>query len=65
MTRVIEILVSPEGQTQLQTRGIAGPSCQEASRFLETALGQVTAEQRTAEYHLPATRAPRLQTGSS
>ena len=51
MMKIIEILVSPKGETKVQTRGFAGPSCREASRFLEDALGQRLAEQTTAEYH--------------
>ena len=54
MTQVIEITVSPTGQTTIQTRGYIGPSCRDASRFMEAALGQVTSEQLTAEFHQAA-----------
>ena len=33
MSRVIEILISPKGETTVQTRGFAGSSCRDASRF--------------------------------
>ncbi|MBI1248041.1 DUF2997 domain-containing protein [bacterium] len=49
--KTIEIIVSPTGQTRLETRGFQGTECREASRFLETALGQTTSESLTAEYH--------------
>ena len=49
--QTIDIIISPDGQTTVQTRGFAGPSCREASRFLEEALGQRTGEQLTAEFH--------------
>ncbi|PQO46065.1 DUF2997 domain-containing protein [Blastopirellula marina] len=49
--KVIEIIVSPTGQTKLETRGFKGAECRDASRFLETALGQTTSESLTAEYH--------------
>lgn len=49
--KVIEITVSPQGEARVQTKGFAGASCQEASRFLEQALGQRTKEQLTAEFH--------------
>jgi hypothetical protein len=52
---VVEILVDPEGNTRVQTRGFAGSSCREASRFLEEALGRRTAERLTAEFHYQAT----------
>ena len=49
--KTIEIIVTPEGQTSVQTRGFSGSSCREASRFLEEALGRCTAERLTAEFH--------------
>ncbi len=49
--RTIEITVSPAGQTTVQTRGFAGASCRDASRFIEQALGLRTGEQLTAEFH--------------
>ena len=54
MTKTIEVIVSPQGEVQLQTRGFAGASCQRASQFLEEALGAKTREQLTAEYYYPA-----------
>ena len=50
-TRTIEIIVTPTGETSVQTRGFAGPSCRDASRFTERALGQATSETLTAEFH--------------
>ena len=47
----IEITVRPDGSTTVQTRGFTGPSCREASRFIERALGKATGEQLTAEYY--------------
>ena len=47
----IEIIVTPDGKTTVQTRGFVGSSCQAASRFLEEALGQRTAEKLTAEFY--------------
>ena len=47
----IEITVTPDGQSSVQTRGFVGPGCREASRFVEDALGQRTGEQLTAEFH--------------
>ena len=37
MPRLIEVLVSPQGETTVQTKGYAGPDCLQASRFLEQA----------------------------
>ncbi len=49
--KVIEITISPKGEARVQTKGFAGADCQQASRFLEQALGQRTQEQLTAEFH--------------
>ena len=51
MTKTIEIIVASDGQTRVGTKGFAGGECLEASRFLETALGKVTSENRTAEFY--------------
>ncbi|MEZ5941351.1 MAG: DUF2997 domain-containing protein [Planctomycetaceae bacterium] len=47
----IVIIISPTGETQLETKGFSGSECQQASRFLEEALGQRTEERLTAEFH--------------
>jgi len=51
LSKVIEITVDPKGETTVQTRGFAGSECREASKFIEQALGQRTAETLTAEFH--------------
>ena len=51
MIRTIEIIVAADGKTTVQTRGFVGSSCQDASRFIEQALGSSTREQRTAEFY--------------
>ncbi len=49
--KIIEITVSPDGETKVETRGFTGGECREASRFVEQALGQRTAETLTPEFH--------------
>lgn len=51
MTKTIEIIVSPSGESKLETKGFAGASCQDASHFLEEALGRQQNEKLTAEFH--------------
>ena len=51
MSKVIEIIVSPTGETRLETKGFAGVECKAASKFVEQALGAATGEQITAECH--------------
>ena len=54
MSKTIEIVVAPNGQTRVETKGFTGANCQEASRFVEQALGQRTGETLKAEFHQPA-----------
>lgn len=49
----IEIVVTTAGEATIQTRGFSGPACREASKFIEQALGQSTAEQLTSEFYQP------------
>jgi len=49
--KTIEIIVSPKGETSVQTKGFAGASCREASRFVEEALGQRAGETLTGEFY--------------
>ena len=51
MSRTIEIIVAPDGKTTVQTRGFVGSSCQDASRFVEQALGKPAGEERTPEFY--------------
>jgi hypothetical protein len=49
--KTIELIVSPDGSSQVETKGFAGSECQQASRFLEQALGQKQQEQCTADFY--------------
>ena len=51
MNKTIEVTVSPDGQSTVQTKGFSGAECRQASRFIEQALGQRTAEVLTAEFY--------------
>lgn len=51
MTRIIEVVVSPAGETTIQTRGYTGGDCLAASKFLEQALGVVATDRKTAEFY--------------
>ena len=51
MSQTIEILVHTNGTTTILTKGFAGSSCRDATRLLEQALGQVTDERLTPEFH--------------
>ena len=51
MKKVIEITISPTGETKVETKGFSGGECRDASKFVEQALGQRTAEQLTGEFY--------------
>ena len=55
MSSRIEVIISPDGSSRLQTKGIQGSSCRQGSRFLEQALGIVQCEQLTDEFYRSST----------
>jgi hypothetical protein len=54
MARIIEVVVSPTGETTVQTKGFAGGDCLKASRWLEQALGIAGDDRRTPEFYQQA-----------
>ena len=52
----IEIVVDAKGNSQVQTIGFSGASCQEASRFIEEDLGKKTSQRKTAEFYVAGTQ---------
>ena len=48
--RTIEITVKPSGEIQIDAIGFKGADCEQATAFLEKALGQVSAKERKPEY---------------
>ena len=51
MSKTIEVVVSPRGETTVRTQGFTGPTCLEAARRLELALGVITSERKTEEFY--------------
>ncbi|MAT14398.1 MAG: hypothetical protein CMJ46_03920 [Planctomyces sp.] len=47
----IEIIISPDGSSRIESRGFAGRSCLDATRQLEEALGQRVTETKTTEFY--------------
>jgi len=60
-SRLIEVIVAPNGETKIETKGFAGAECQEASRFIEQALGERTAERLTADFYTQQTDSATLK----
>jgi hypothetical protein len=65
MSRTIEVIVSPQGESRVETKGFAGASCQAASQFLEQALGVRTNAKLTTEYYQHEIVSERLQQGGA
>lgn len=61
MPRIIEVIVSPAGETSIQTKGYTGSDCFQASRFLEEALGVKTADKPTSEFYSSLTQPVEIQ----
>lgn len=53
--KFIQIVIDANGQTHIETRGFIGPSCREASKRLEEALGIVESDRPTSELYQQAT----------
>ena len=63
MSKTIEIIISPTGQSRVETKGFAGSECRDASRFIEQAIGQQTNEILKAEFHQAAAAQQQVQQG--
>lgn len=48
--KIIEVIVSPTGETTVQTKGYSGSECQQASKWLEQALGMAISDKKTSEF---------------
>lgn len=47
----IQIIIDPQGQVRLETKGFTGASCREASKSLEQALGLIQSDRPTSEQY--------------
>lgn len=62
--KTIEIIVSPKGDTRVETKGFVGAECREASKLLEDALGKREHEQLTSAFHASQQAAQRAHQSS-
>jgi len=62
-SKTIEIVIAPNGQSTVETKGFVGSECRDASRFIEQAIGQQTHEIRKSEFHQTATGQQQVQHG--
>ena len=61
--QVIEVVISVQGETRVETKGFTGTSCRQASQFLEQALGTTANETLTAEFYQEEPASARIQQG--
>ena len=61
MKPTIEIIVSPTGEFTIEGVGFKGSDCEQATQFLEAALGVVNSKVKKPEFHQQA-RSTRQQT---
>ena len=64
MNRSIEILIAPDGTLTIDAVGFKGADCDQATKFLEVALGLTARKQRKPEYHQRRSGLNRQQIGS-
>ena len=51
MKRTIEINIAPTGEIQIDAIGFKGADCEQATKFLELALGTIGTKNHKPEYH--------------
>lgn len=64
MKRTIEILIAPDGKLTIDAIGFKGADCDQATKFLETALGLTAAKQRKPEFHQNTRRQTQQRLGT-
>jgi len=55
MKPTIEIIISPKGEVSIDAIGFKGADCEQATAYLEQALGVVSNKLKKPEYHARAT----------
>lgn len=61
MPRIIEVVVTPKGETSMQTKGYTGGDCLQATKFLEQSLGISTGDRKTGEFYQTGTTEQHIQ----
>jgi hypothetical protein len=64
MKKEIEVTIRHTGELTIDAVGFKGADCEQATRFLEDALGVVATKQRKPEYHQRRSAANQQKLGS-
>ena len=59
----IEVTVSPIGEISIEAVGFKGADCEQATRFLEEALGTIQRKTKKPEYHQRTTNTQNQRIG--
>jgi hypothetical protein len=59
--RIIEVVVSPTGETTIKTRCYTGGDCLQATKFLEQSLGITISDLKTSEFYQTAVQPQQVQ----
>jgi hypothetical protein len=62
--RTIEITVTPAGEIRIEAKAFQGADCEQATRFMEEALGVVTQRTKKPEYYQRSRQATQQRLGS-
>lgn len=60
----IEVIVSPAGDISIDAVGFKGADCEQATRFIEEALGSVAARSRKPEFRQVAAASLQQKAGA-
>jgi hypothetical protein len=61
--KIIEIIISPTGQLTINAAGFQGADCEQATAFLEQALGEAGQRQRKPEWYRRVERQQKQKVG--
>jgi len=50
-SKTVEIVVAADGSSTVETKGFVGSDCQQASRFVEAAIGERVGEKLKPEFY--------------
>jgi hypothetical protein len=64
MNRTVEIIIGTTGEIQIDAVGFKGPDCEQATKFLEEALGVVGQKIKKPEYYQRSTRTNQQKLGA-
>jgi hypothetical protein len=56
VSQTVEVEIDANGKVVIQTKGFQGASCLQATKSLESALGLVTDDTKTREFHQAASQ---------